>query len=1163
MAEVIAFQIEVNGIQTVVSNVEQLNAAVRQTQTAFRNATFGTPERAALQTQLNQLTAAQRQLNQQQQAAAAATGLAVGSYRQMNLELGQLRTRYRDLSAEERNGAIGSGLQRQIQSLNGELVRLDAGIGNYQRNVGNYASAFKGFGNIITGVLAGLGVGFGASQILEATSDYSKAVSELQAITGVSGKGLEELKNQISELTSITLEGGQVIVSTGKDIADALKLAGSARPELLSNTEALAAFTKEAIVFAKAGSLPVQDAVNSLSSVLSQFGLPASEAGRAINILAAGAKEGASEIKDTAAAIEQFGAGASSANISVEESVALVETLGDKFIKGSEAGTKIRNILLAIKAPQGLDAKARAELDKYKVSFDVLSDTTLPLSDRLRELSKIQGDANSLLQVFGKENVTAGEILLQNVDRFDSLNSAVTGTNEAYKQAGINADNLAQVLSNLKNGAINLAVGIGTTLYSAINTLIGLLDTLATFIDENKVALLAAGFAVAAYSASLNTAKITLLSFQVAEKLEPIYTYATVAAKKALTLAMNAVPYVAAGIAIYGLITAMQTWFGATEEQIKSQEVLLASQKELTEAYASEAQSAAELFAIAKSDVSSKEQKAKAVQRIIELYPDYLGGINTEAGVLNNLDAVQKSVNKGILDGAIARIKAQKIQEATTSLIDLELKKQQLLFEFQQKGIDANSGFAATALGQLQGNIDEVKKRIADLPTFLAKVGEGLINQNIDFTGLSVSDNQIKEVQKQLQELSAFRFALQQRTGLDLDEEGRKRYDFLVSEERRLQVERQKLIDANLNSEKVAATKSVEIAKEAEEKKTTAKVNKAGKGEIKVEVTVKGEAFTDDSIKENANNLADTYNEAFTDIEQGQSELDARLKQLHEDYLAGLILDEKAAQDEIFKAQQAKRDEDTKKEIEQRKETQQLLLNSALDLAREIADNVFSIQKAANEKELENKVAELETAQQAELDLAGNNATLISAINERYAAQKEALDRKAFEENKRLAIAQALINGALAATAVFTVPDFTFGVASAIRLGFIAANTAIQVGAIAAQKFATGGLVQGQGTDTSDNIPALLSPKEFVVRAAAVRAIGVDNLNTLNQTGSIASITANLPIPQTGQAGLSRNDINAIIQGVKEGAYQGTNSGLVEGTIKADRIYRANNKLGI
>jgi hypothetical protein len=105
--------------------------------------------------------------------------------------------------------------------------------------------------------------------------------------------------------------------------------------------------------------------------------------------------------------------------------------------------------------------------------------------------------------------------------------------------------------------------------------------------------------------------------------------------------------------------------------------------------------------------------------------------------------------------------------------------------------------------------------------------------------------------------------------------------------------------------------------------------------------------------------------------------------------------------------------------------------------------------------------------------------------------------------------------------------------------------------------------VQGQGTDTSDNIPALLSPKEFVVRAAAVRAIGVDNLNTINQTGSLASIASNLPIPQTGQTGLSQRDINAIVQAVKEGSYQGTNSGLVEGAKEVNRTNRTNNKLGL
>lgn len=48
---------------------------------------------------------------------------------------------------------------------------------------------------------------------------------------------------------------------------------------------------------------------------------------------------------------------------------------------------------------------------------------------------------------------------------------------------------------------------------------------------------------------------------------------------------------------------------------------------------------------------------------------------------------------------------------------------------------------------------------------------------------------------------------------------------------------------------------------------------------------------------------------------------------------------------------------------------------------------------------------------------------------------------------------------------------------------------------------ATGGYVTGPGTSTSDSIPARLSNGEYVLRAAAVRAIGVHNLHKLNAQG--------------------------------------------------------------
>ena len=48
---------------------------------------------------------------------------------------------------------------------------------------------------------------------------------------------------------------------------------------------------------------------------------------------------------------------------------------------------------------------------------------------------------------------------------------------------------------------------------------------------------------------------------------------------------------------------------------------------------------------------------------------------------------------------------------------------------------------------------------------------------------------------------------------------------------------------------------------------------------------------------------------------------------------------------------------------------------------------------------------------------------------------------------------------------------------------------------------ATGGYISGPGTETSDSIPAMLSNGEFVIRAAAVKAIGVETLNRINSFG--------------------------------------------------------------
>jgi hypothetical protein len=106
-----------------------------------------------------------QQLTKQQTAAnrldAQSANASKGSYNELQANMSLLIAKYKALSAEMRSGAIGKGLQADIAMANKSLKDLDAGLGNMQRNVGNYGSALsKVWGGIrqLAYILPGLGI---------------------------------------------------------------------------------------------------------------------------------------------------------------------------------------------------------------------------------------------------------------------------------------------------------------------------------------------------------------------------------------------------------------------------------------------------------------------------------------------------------------------------------------------------------------------------------------------------------------------------------------------------------------------------------------------------------------------------------------------------------------------------------------------------------------------------------------------------------------------------------------------------------------------------------------------------------------------------------------------------------------------------------------------
>jgi DNA-directed RNA polymerase subunit F len=152
------------------------------------------------------------------------------------------------------------------------------------------------------------------------------------------------------------------------------------------------------------------------------------------------------------------------------------------------------------------------------------------------------------------------------------------------------------------------------------------------------------------------------------------------------------------------------------------------------------------------------------------------------------------------------------------------------------------------------------------------------------------------------------------------------------------------------------------------------------------------------------------------------------------------------------------------------------LVLPGLDIVSQALDALGQQQERLNQRKLEmiDKTNDAEKKRYAQLlgsKQISNQAYLnkISELDKKAEAEKEAVEKQGFQRNKRLQIAQTIMNGAAGAIRLWVDPGFPDAIPLAIALG---AQTAAQVGIIAAQKFAAGGKVlSGEKIKGSQNVP--------------------------------------------------------------------------------------------
>lgn len=339
-------------------------------------------------------------------------------------------------------------------------------------SIGSMVDWFNRFGGVILSVIGFLtGFTLALRAIRDERNKLEESQAGLKALTGLDDDSIDWLTEQAKTLSTTMTKEGLRVRQSAAEILDAFMLVGSAKPELLGDKEALKAVTEEAMrLQAAAKDITLNEAVDSLTLSLNQYGEAADQAGRFANVLAAGSQAGSANIASQAKAIRNAGTAAASANVPIEQTVALIETLAYRGIKDEVAGTGLKKFFLVL-----------------QTGADETNPKIVGLDKALENLKNKNMDAGAIKKMFGEEGYNTASVILQNTEMVKDFTAAVTGTNVAYEQAAINSDTaqakLEQARNKMKLAAIDLGEKLNPALAVSTNMLANVIKYLPGLID--------------------------------------------------------------------------------------------------------------------------------------------------------------------------------------------------------------------------------------------------------------------------------------------------------------------------------------------------------------------------------------------------------------------------------------------------------------------------------------------------------------------------------------------------------------------------------------------------------------------------------------------------------------------------------------------------------
>lgn len=388
-----------------------------------------------------------------------------GSIKQLKAELAQATTQYQNMSRVERESSSGTQLKAHIASLKTEIASASAETSAFYKNMGNPSQAVQGLNNLkgkaadLVKQMAMMATGGGivalGKNLIETTRNFEDGMARVQAVTNATQAEFQMMEQE-------ALKWGSTTRYTATEAANSLENLTRNGLSAQQATEALG----PTLQLAQANTIGLAEAADITTNVMNGFGLEVKDSGRVNDVLSSTSAHSATNISMLAEAEKNAAPFGHSLGQSIEEVNAALGVLADVGIKGSDAGTAIRMVLMGLASPTAKQQKAFKQLGVDISESSLRSEGLTKTLEKLRDsgVMKAANSAELLGDIFGRRVAPQAMALLNNIDglktKLDILNNSQGTTERMFKQS---YSELSNSLYGVQSAWENLQITLGKT----------------------------------------------------------------------------------------------------------------------------------------------------------------------------------------------------------------------------------------------------------------------------------------------------------------------------------------------------------------------------------------------------------------------------------------------------------------------------------------------------------------------------------------------------------------------------------------------------------------------------------------------------------------------------------------------------------------------------